>query len=108
MFMMRREEMSENEGFADKHVAALIVSKVRFGSVHVIVTMHTILYHCNIIHNNTQVHYHLGALSDSLEFALDAAEQFNVAEKTEYVATISGMACYHVLFRVFFHEKFEI
>ena len=37
-----------------------------------------------------QIHYHLGSFEESVAFALDAGDKFNVYDSSEYVATIIG------------------
>ena len=53
--------MHEDTKFPDRHLAALVTSKV---------------------------YYHLGEYNDALVYALAAGDQFDVAEKSEYVDKI--------------------
>jgi 26S proteasome regulatory subunit N2 len=49
------------------------------------------------MHAFLQVFYHLGELGDAMSYALEAGDQFNVVEKSQYVSTIIGInACVHV------------
>eukprot|EP00897_Mesotaenium_endlicherianum_P008985 jgi/Mesen1/8114/ME000435S07282 len=57
------ESLHEDEGFAQRDLAALLASKV---------------------------FYHLGELNDSLSYALGAGALFNVTEDSEYVQTLVG------------------
>ncbi|KAG6394852.1 hypothetical protein SASPL_145442 [Salvia splendens] len=60
-----RESLYEDEEFEQRHLAALLVSKV---------------------------FYHLGELNDSLSYALGADHQFDVSEDSEYVHTLLAKA----------------
>lgn len=55
------EVLYEDKGFPQRHLAALVASKV---------------------------YYHLGSFEDSLTYALGASELFDVTKSSEYVETI--------------------
>lgn len=56
-----REVLYEDEQFSERHLAALVASKV---------------------------YYHLGEYDESMIFALGAGELFDITAKSEYVETI--------------------
>lgn len=58
---MIREVLYEDEQFSERHLAALVASKV---------------------------YYHLGEYDESMIFALGAGELFDITAKSEYVETI--------------------
>ena len=66
------EILYEDEEFSQRHLAALVASKV---------------------------YYHLGAFEDSLAFALGAGNLFDASSKSEYVETIIGKlsVCFYLV-----------